>query len=97
MARPTRPSWRRATASTPVASLTSYLRVRALPLETSLRAFVEKYDRVYVTELNQDGQMHQLVQLHVPELAAKVRSVRICDGLPMSARFVTEAILEQEA
>jgi 2-oxoglutarate ferredoxin oxidoreductase subunit alpha len=77
--------------------LTSYLRVRALPLETNLRAFVEQYDRVYVAELNQDGQMHQLIQLHVPEHAMKLRSVRICDGLPMSARFVTEAILEQEA
>jgi 2-oxoglutarate/2-oxoacid ferredoxin oxidoreductase subunit alpha len=75
---------------------TSYLRVRALPLEAMTRAFVEKYDRVYVAELNQDGQMHQLVRLHVPERAAQVRSVRICDGLPMSARFVTESILEQE-
>jgi 2-oxoglutarate ferredoxin oxidoreductase subunit alpha len=75
---------------------TSYLRVRALPLEVMTRAFVEKYDRVYVAELNQDGQMHQLVRLHVPERAAQVRSVRICDGLPMSARFVTESILEQE-
>jgi 2-oxoglutarate ferredoxin oxidoreductase subunit alpha len=75
---------------------TSYLRVRALPLETMTRAFVEKYSRVYVVELNQDGQMHQLVRLHVPERAAQVHSVRICDGLPMSARFVTESILEQE-
>jgi 2-oxoglutarate ferredoxin oxidoreductase subunit alpha len=75
---------------------TSYLRVRALPLEETTRAFVEKYDRVYVAELNQDGQMHQLVQLHAPEHAARVHSVRICDGLPMSARFVTESILEQE-
>ena len=75
---------------------TSYLRVRALPLEVMTRAFVEKYDRVYVAELNQDGQMHQLVRLHVPERAAQIRSVRICDGLPMSARFVTESILEQE-
>lgn len=75
---------------------TSYLRVRALPLETTTRAFVEKYDRVYVVELNQDGQMQQLVRLYMPEHAAKVRSVRICDGLPMSARFVTEALLEQE-
>jgi 2-oxoglutarate ferredoxin oxidoreductase subunit alpha len=75
---------------------TSYLRVRALPLEELTRSFVQKYDRVYVAELNQDGQMHQLVRLHVPERAAQVRSVRICDGLPMSARFVTESILEQE-
>jgi len=75
---------------------TSYLRVRALPLEVMTRAFVEKYDRVYVAELNQDGQMHQLVRLHVPERAMQIRSIRICDGLPMSARFITESMIEQE-
>jgi 2-oxoglutarate ferredoxin oxidoreductase subunit alpha len=75
---------------------TSYLRVRALPLGDEVRAFVEKYDRVYVVEMNQDGQMHQLVQLHVPQRAAQVRSSRICNGLPLSARFVVESITEQE-
>lgn len=74
----------------------SYLRIRALPLEETLRAFIAKHERVYVVELNQDGQMHQLIQLHVPEHAMQIRSVCICDGLPMSARFVTEAITKQE-
>jgi hypothetical protein len=40
--------------------------------------------------------MQQLVRLHVPERAVDVRSVRNCNGLPMSARFVTEGIREQE-
>jgi 2-oxoglutarate ferredoxin oxidoreductase subunit alpha len=76
---------------------TSYLRLRALPLGDATREFVEQYDRVYVIEMNQDGQMQQLVQLHVPESAGKVRSVRLCDGLPLTAKFVSESILEQEA
>ena len=75
---------------------TSYLRLRALPLGDATRAFVAKYDRVYVVEMNQDGQMHQLIQLHLPEHATKLRSVRNCNGLPLSARFVVESILEQE-
>jgi 2-oxoglutarate/2-oxoacid ferredoxin oxidoreductase subunit alpha len=75
---------------------TSYLRLRALPLGAPARAFVEQYDRIYVIEMNQDGQMHQLVQLHVPELAGKVHSIRNCSGLPMSARFVTEEIARLE-
>src|SRR5690349_12814314 len=74
--------------------MTSYLRLRALPLEATARAFIEKYDRIYVAELNQDGQMHQLLQLHVPERAAHLRSVRICNGLPMSAKFVVDSIRE---
>jgi 2-oxoglutarate/2-oxoacid ferredoxin oxidoreductase subunit alpha len=75
---------------------TSYLRVRALPLEETLRAFIAKHERVYVVELNQDGQMHQLIRLHVPEHALQILSICVCDGLPMSARFVTEAIANQE-
>lgn len=75
----------------------SYLRIRALPLETTLRDFLAKYERVYVVEMNQDGQMAQLVQLHAPNQAARVRSVRICDGMPLSAQFVVEQILQLEA
>ncbi|HJZ47931.1 MAG TPA: 2-oxoacid:acceptor oxidoreductase subunit alpha, partial [Roseiflexaceae bacterium] len=75
---------------------TSYLRLRALPLGEPTREFVAKYDRVYVVEMNQDGQMQQLIQLHVPEHATRVRSSRNCNGLPISARFITESILEQE-
>jgi 2-oxoglutarate ferredoxin oxidoreductase subunit alpha len=75
---------------------TSYLRLRALPLNEVTSAFVAKYDRIYVVEMNQDGQMHQLVQLHVPEHASKIGSARNCNGLPISARFITESILGQE-
>lgn len=75
----------------------SYLRIRALPLGTKLAEFVAKYDRIYVVEMNQDGQMAQLVQLHTPQYAGRIRSVHICDGLPISAQFVTESIVKLEA
>lgn len=76
---------------------TSSIRVRALPLEETLRAFMANYPRLYVVELNQDGQLMQLAQVHAPEHAAKVRPVRICNGLPMSAAFVVESILKHES
>jgi 2-oxoglutarate ferredoxin oxidoreductase subunit alpha len=75
---------------------TSYLRVRALPLGEPVRQFLAQHERVYVVEMNQDGQMMQLVQLHAPEFATRVRSARNCNGLPMSARFITEEISRQE-
>ncbi len=75
---------------------TNYLRLRALPLEQTLRDFVARHEQVYVVELNYDGQMCQLIQLHVPELAGRVRSIAHCDGYPLTARFITEAIIEQE-
>jgi len=36
------------------------------------------------------------VRLHVPEHATSILSARNCNGLPMSARFITESILGQE-
>ncbi len=75
---------------------TSYLRLRALPLESTLVEFIKKHPRVYVIENNLDGQMHSLIQLHAPEFATRVVSIAKCDGLPLSARWITEAILEQE-
>lgn len=74
---------------------TSYLRVRALPLTESVREFVARHDQVFVAELNQDGQMHQLMQLYAPEYATRIVSARICNGLPMSAGFVVESIMQQ--
>jgi 2-oxoglutarate/2-oxoacid ferredoxin oxidoreductase subunit alpha len=75
---------------------TAYLRVRALPLGDAVTDFVSKHAHVYVIEMNQDGQLMQLIQLHLPQQAGKVRSARNCNGMPMSARFITEEILQQE-
>jgi 2-oxoglutarate ferredoxin oxidoreductase subunit alpha len=75
---------------------TNYLRVRALPLDQTVRDFVARHEQVYVVELNYDGQMAALVRLHAPELAGRVRSIAHCDGLPLTARFVTETIVQQE-
>ena len=76
---------------------TSYLRIRALPLGEPAREFIARHAHVYVVEMNQDGQMQQLLQLHAPEHASRIRSARNCNGLPMSARFITEEIVRQEA
>jgi 2-oxoglutarate ferredoxin oxidoreductase subunit alpha len=74
----------------------SYLRLRALPLESTLVEFIRKHKRLYVVENNLDGQMHSLIQLHTPEDADHIVSISKCDGLPLTARWITEAILEQE-
>jgi 2-oxoglutarate ferredoxin oxidoreductase subunit alpha len=75
---------------------TSYLRLRALPLGEEVKQFVAAHDRVYVIELNSDGQMHQLLQLHTPEYALKLLSIAHNDGLPLTPRFVSERINEME-
>jgi 2-oxoglutarate ferredoxin oxidoreductase subunit alpha len=76
---------------------TSYLRLRALPLESCLAEFIKKHKRIYVVENNLDGQMHSLVQLHMPADADQIVSIAKCDGLPLTARWIREAVLAQEA
>jgi 2-oxoglutarate ferredoxin oxidoreductase subunit alpha len=75
---------------------TSYLRLRALPLENSLREFIAAHDRVYVVEINFDGQMAQILRMELPEYATRFRSIAKCDGLPLTVRYVTESIRDQE-
>ncbi len=75
---------------------TSYLRLRALPLAASVREFVAAHERIYVIEMNQDGQLNLLLRMEMPDLAARLVSVAYSDGLPLSARFVTTQVLENE-
>jgi 2-oxoglutarate ferredoxin oxidoreductase subunit alpha len=74
---------------------TAYCLLKALPLTAEVRAFVERHRRIVVVEQNRDGQMADLIRGEWPALAAKVRSVRHYTGLPIDARFVTDAILAE--
>ena len=72
---------------------TDLLRVRAYPFAAAVRAFVEAHPRVYVVEQNRDGQLAALLRMDLPpELAPRLRSVAISDGLPLDARSVTDRI-----
>jgi 2-oxoglutarate ferredoxin oxidoreductase subunit alpha len=74
-----------------------YLRVRAFPFTKEVLAFVAQHERVYVVDQNRDGQMYQLLMLDLPnQEAAKLRSVRHYNGLPVDARSITDDITRQE-
>jgi 2-oxoglutarate ferredoxin oxidoreductase subunit alpha len=75
---------------------TSYLRLRAVPFTPELQKFVDEHERIYVVEQNRDGQMRDLIRLELPEQAMKLRSVRHYDGLPIDARFISQAVIDQE-
>jgi len=76
---------------------TNFMRVRALPFPAEVRDFIEGQDSVYVVELNRDGQLHQIMKIEYPDLAQKLISIAHLDGLPLTARWVRESILEKEA
>ena len=71
---------------------TSYLRLRALPLTDAVRDFVAAHRRVYVIEMNSDAQMCQLLRLHVPEHAPQILPANHSDGMPLTARWITEFV-----
>lgn len=75
---------------------TSYLRLKAIPFTDDLKTFVESYDRIYVVEQNRDAQLRSLIAMELPEYATKLKSVLHYDGLPIDARFITNAIMAEE-
>jgi 2-oxoglutarate ferredoxin oxidoreductase subunit alpha len=76
---------------------TDYLRIRAFPFTHEIHDFIASHDRVYVVEQNRDGQMLSLLKLDLStEDVVKLRSVRHFNGLPIDARFVTDALVLQE-
>ncbi len=75
---------------------TDYMRVRAVPFPKSVHDFIRDHRRVYVVEMNRDGQMRQLLSLDYPEGATRLVSVAHVDGLPLTACWIEEKILAKE-
>lgn len=75
---------------------TAFLRLRALPCTGEAQDFIKKYERIYIVEANRDGQLRQILSAVLPDQAHKFRSACHSDGLPLTAKWVKEAILAQE-
>jgi 2-oxoglutarate/2-oxoacid ferredoxin oxidoreductase subunit alpha len=73
-----------------------FMRVKAVPFSVEVEAFIQDHERLYVVEMNRDGQLHQLLSLEYPELVTKLISLAHTDGLPLTARRVRESILAKE-
>jgi len=74
-----------------------YLRVRGFPFGAEVDAFMAQHDIVYVIEQNRDAQLRSLLLLETTAEKRQLKSVLHYDGLPMTARFVTQAILADRA
>ncbi len=71
---------------------TSFMRLRALPINDQVRDFVAAHKQVLVIEMNRDGQMHAILQTEMPEMATKLVSIAFLDGMPLTARWVVDAV-----
>jgi len=75
---------------------TNFMRIRGIPFSYEVGDFIRKHKRTYVIELNRDGQMYQLLDLNYADRCAKLISLARLDGLPLTARWVDEAVRAKE-
>jgi len=74
---------------------TDFLRLRAIPFTQEVTNFVRDHERIYVIEMNRDGQLNQLLSLAYANQCVKLTSLARLDGLPMTARYVEEEIKKE--
>jgi 2-oxoglutarate ferredoxin oxidoreductase subunit alpha len=76
---------------------TSFLRLRALPMNEKTYDFIAAHKRVYAVEMNTDSQLASLLQLHAPEYATRILRANNNSGLPISAAWLVKAIESKES
>lgn len=72
-----------------------YLRLRALPTSDTVKAFIENHDQVYVIDNNYNGQMYQILLAEYPELSSSMTSISRCNGMPLTANWLTAQLKEK--
>lgn len=74
---------------------TSYMRLRALPINQEVHDFIREHERVFVVENNRDGQLNLILLSEEPCCGDKLVSIARCNGWPLSAEWIAEAIQRQ--
>ncbi|MED5421278.1 MAG: 2-oxoacid:acceptor oxidoreductase subunit alpha, partial [Pseudomonadota bacterium] len=59
--------------------------------------FIEKHEHVYVVEQNRDAQLRSLLMLDSVADPEKLVSMLHYNGLPISAEFIVERVVEETA
>jgi 2-oxoglutarate/2-oxoacid ferredoxin oxidoreductase subunit alpha len=72
-----------------------YLRIRGFPFDDRIADFIRSHERVFVVEQNRDAQLRSMLQLELGFARDRLGSVRRYGGLPMSAPYVVDGVLEQ--
>lgn len=75
---------------------TDYMRIRALPTSKEVLEFIKSHERNYIIELNQDGQLRQILTTDYCGEISPLISLAYIDGLPMTADYIIQAVFEKE-
>ncbi|MGF1624451.1 MAG: 2-oxoacid:acceptor oxidoreductase subunit alpha [Alphaproteobacteria bacterium] len=72
----------------------NHMRIRAFPFTDEVTAFAARHDYLFVVEQNRDAQMRHLLIAEAGIPAEKLVAVTNVDGMPLTAAFVENAILD---
>jgi len=72
------------------------MRLRALPTNDEVLAFVAENERNYIIEMNHDAQLHKILCSELPELATRLLPLNHMDGMPLTASWIVQMIEKKE-
>jgi 2-oxoglutarate ferredoxin oxidoreductase subunit alpha len=72
----------------------NHMRITAFPFAPEVAEFIDRHERVFVVEQNRDAQMRHLLIAEADIPAEKLIPVTNFDGMPLSAGFVENAVLD---
>ncbi len=73
-----------------------YMRIMGTPFTPEVEEFIKDHERIYVVEMNRDGQLRQILLVNYPEYAMRFHKINRYNGLPLSARWIMDAIVSEE-
>jgi len=73
------------------------LRIRAIPFTETIENFIATHDKIFVIEMNRDGQLYEELLIELPQFANKLVSVAYSDGMPPTARRIMKEIKDKES
>ncbi len=68
------------------------MRIRSFPFTSEVEEFIAAHAHIFVIEQNRDGQMRTLLVAELGIAPEKLTPVLQCDGLPITAAFITHQI-----
>jgi 2-oxoglutarate ferredoxin oxidoreductase subunit alpha len=75
---------------------TNYLRLRALPITDTVKDFLRENDKIFVIEMNHDGQLREILSVEMPEESTKLISSTLNNGLSLTANWIRDDILAKK-
>ena len=70
------------------------MRIRSFPFGPEVWDFIDQHESVYIVEQNRDAQMRTLIMAEGKINPLKLISILCFDGAPITAKFISESIIE---